>query len=232
MLEQLQQNIGYTFKNIELLERAMVHSSCDMKKDDRIYDNERLEFLGDRVLGLAIADQIFHHYKADREGMVAKRHTSLVRREALADIAIKWNIQPYILMSEGEEQTGGREKSSILADTAEAILGAMYLDAGFEFTKTFIQDQWQNVEVKLPLKDAKSTLQEILQKKHMPLPVYALIETKGFAHNAVFVIEVQTAIGTALGEGSSKQKAEQLAASKLLEKIEETEWQNKQKPDL
>lgn len=224
MLDQLQENLGYTFKNIEYLERALIHSSCDIKKDDRIYDNERLEFLGDRVLGLAIADQIFHHYKADREGMLAKRHTSLVRKEALADIASrKWQIQPYILMSEGEDQTGGREKSSILADTAEAILAAIYLDAGFDFVKNYIQEQWQNVEVRLPLKDAKSTLQEILQKEKQPLPTYELLEMKGHAHNATFMIEVQTVLGSAIGEGSSKQKAEQKAAHKLLEVIEDTQ---------
>ena len=217
MLDKLQKNLGYTFKNEEYLARALIHSSCDMKKDGRVYDNERLEFLGDRVLGLAIADQIFNEYKEDREGMLAKRHTSLVRKEALADIARKWNIEPYILMSDGEEQTGGREKDSILADTAEAILAAIYLDAGFEFVVKFIQTQWQNVEVKMPLKDAKSTLQEILQKQKNALPVYHLLETKGFAHNATFVIEVQTALGSATGEGSSKQKAEQKAAHNLLE---------------
>lgn len=220
MLEKLQQNLGYTFKNIELLERALVHSSSDLKKDNRIYDNERLEFLGDRVLGLAIADQIFHEHKEDREGMLAKRHTSLVRKEALAEVAKKWNIQPYILMSEGEDQTGGREKSSILSDTVEAILAAIYLDSDFKFVCEFIQKEWVNIEVTMPLKDAKSSLQELLQKKKEELPVYALLETKGHAHNAMFVVEVQTVLGNETGEGTSKQKAQLQAATRLLKKLE------------
>jgi ribonuclease-3 len=221
MLDQLQERLGYTFKNIELLERALIHSSCDIKKEGSIYDNERLEFLGDRVLGLAIADQIFHSHKEDREGMLAKRHTSLVRKEALADMARKWKIEPFILMSDGEEFTGGREKDSILADTSEAILAAIYLDAGFEFTKNYIQKNWQNVEVTTPLKDAKSILQELLQKKKESLPLYELLEMKGHAHNALFVMEVKTVLGSAKGEGSSKQKAELYAAENLLKSLKE-----------
>lgn len=221
MLDQLQERLDYTFKDIELLERALIHSSCDIKKDGRIHDNERLEFLGDRVLSLAIADDIFHSYKEDREGMLAKRHTSLVRKEALANMAREWRIEPFILMSEGEAHTGGREKDSILSDTVEAILAAIYLDAGFEFTMKYIQNNWQNVEVTTPLKDAKSTLQELLQKRKEGLPVYELLEMKGHAHNAMFVMEVKTTLGSAQAEGSSKQKAEIYAAENLLKSLKD-----------
>lgn len=221
MIEKLQSIIGYTFKNIEFLERALTHSSCDLKKDDVVYDNERLEFLGDRVLSLAIADRLLVEHTNEREGMLAKRHTAEVRKETLAEIALKWHLSEYIRMSDGESQSGGREKSSILADTVEAILAAIYLDSDFVETKKVILTHWNDVEIASPLKDAKSSLQEWLQKRKEPLPIYILKETLGNAHDATFVIEATTnKYGSATGQGSSKQQAEQNAATNLLEKIE------------
>ncbi|MFT7145063.1 MAG: ribonuclease-3 [Alphaproteobacteria bacterium] len=209
------------FNDTELLERALTHSSCDIKHDDVVYDNERLEFLGDRILGLAIADKLFIEYQNEREGMLAKRHTSLVRKETLAEIALKWHLSEYIRMSDGEAQSGGREKPSILSDTVEAILAAIYLDSDFNHVKDIILKHWQGLESTLPLKDAKSSLQEWLQKRKEPLPIYELKHTLGDAHDATFIIEVAAnGYGTALGQGTSKQQAEQNAATNLLEKIE------------
>ncbi len=221
MLNKLQQTLGYTFKNEELLERALTHSSCDVKMDGHIYDNERLEFLGDRILGLSIAEKMYSEFEDEREGMLAKRHTAQVRKETLAEIAIKWHLSEYIRMSDGEEQSGGREKSSILANAVEAILAAIYLDSDFNCVNALILKHWEGIEGLLPLKDAKSSLQEWLQKRKEPLPMYKLKETIGEAHDATFVIEVVTEnFGSAEGEGTSKQQAEQNAATSLLEKIE------------
>lgn len=222
-ITEIQEIIGYTFKDTGLLERALTHSSSDVKLDGKAFHNERLEFLGDRVLSLVIADKLFKEFKAEREGMLAKRHTALVRKETLAALARTWGLSAFIRMSEGEEQTGGREKDSILSDAVEAILAAIYLDAGYETAQTFVLKHWASVEDVMPLRDAKSRLQELLQKKKKDLPEYIHTETLGDAHSAIFVMQVNTFYGTATGQGSSKQQAEQQAALNLLNEIESIE---------
>lgn len=222
MLNQLEINIGYTFKNIKLLEKALTHSSCDIKENGVVYDNERLEFLGDRVLSLAIAHKLFDEFKDEREGMLAKRHTSLVRKETLAEIALhKWKLSDFIRMSDGEKSSGGQTKPSILSDAAEAVIAAVFLDSDYQTAESFILKHWQGVEAPAPLKDAKSKLQEWLQKRKLPLPHYELVETLGDAHDATFVMRAHAeTLGTAEGQGPSKQQAQQNAAQELLKKIE------------
>lgn len=222
MLHQLEDLIGYKFKDLKLLEKALTHSSCDLKEAGRVYDNERLEFLGDRVLSLVIAGKLFTEYCNDREGMLAKRHTALVRKETLADIALeKWHLNEYIRMSDGEKQTGGQNKPSILSDAAEALIAAVFLDSSYEEAEAFVLKHWNGVTGAQPLKDAKSKLQEWLQKRKLPLPHYDLVDTLGDAHDATFIMRVfAETLGTAEGEGPSKQQAQQNAAQELLKRIE------------
>ena len=217
LLQQLETLIGYSFKDKALLELAFTHASLKAEQD-----NERLEFLGDRVLGLVVAELVYNQYPQDDEGLLAKRHTALVRQEMLSKIAVNLNLGDCIKMSLGESKSGGREKASILSDAVEGLIAAIYLDGGFNQAEAFVQKYWGAEIATVQLKDAKSHLQEWLQSHKEDLPTYTLVMQKGEAHNTKFIMKVATNNhGEAIGEGTSKQQAEQNAAENLLKELGE-----------
>ena len=217
-LNQLEEKLEYQFKNREILTLALTHSSFDKSKSDVPNDYERLEFLGDRVLGLSIADMIYSCFPNESEGKLAKRHAALVRQETLVAVAESLRLGQFILMSPGEEKSGGRSKPSLLSDVVEALIAAIYLDGSFEDADKFIQRFWERKLNLVRLRDPKSQLQEWLQSRKEPLPTYKVVEKSGEAHDRRFKVLVTTqAHGEMEGEGTSKQQAEQDAAAGLLD---------------
>ena len=217
--KDLEYNLSYKFKSDKLLECALTHSSVRGGKKERL-DNERLEFLGDRVLGLAIAGRLNEIYPKAREGELARRYNSLVRGEACASVARVLYLGPLLVLSDAEALSGGREKETILADAMEAILGAIYLEAGFERARSVVLKLWenllkdQNIEV---IPDPKTSLQEWAQGQGLPLPQYLVVSREGPDHAPLFTAEVRIkSLTPARGEGASKRLAEQAAASSFL----------------
>jgi ribonuclease-3 len=218
---QLEDTIGYAFNDRSVLKLALVHSSTHRrKKDGQSVDNERLEFLGDRVVGLVVANMLFNRFPKDREGDLARRHTALVRREALARVAHTIVLGDYIDMLPAEAASGGRENPAILANTCEAVIGALFLDGGLNAAEQFITRFWADLveEDQTPPQDNKTALQEWAQGRGLPLPAYRIIDQSGPAHAPLFEIEVRVLNHTAQrAQGTSKRKAEQAAAGALLE---------------
>jgi len=218
MTEVLGRKIGYVFSDPALLETALTHSSTQNDKSD----NERLEFLGDRVLGLAVADLLFAAYPDEAEGSLAKRHTGLVQQEALVSVAQSIGLAEHLKLSAGEIKSGGHKKEKILADAVEALLGAIYLDGGFKAAAAFIVRFWGEMlqGQTLPPEDAKSLLQEWAQGRGLPLPEYKLLGKSGSDHAPSFEIEVSVeSVGSTSATAASKRTAEKEAALKMLEKI-------------
>ncbi|MCP4394208.1 MAG: ribonuclease III [Alphaproteobacteria bacterium] len=235
MHQELENKIGYTFNNTSLLFEAITHTSAlrNGKKQSvsfgKIVPNqlidtnyERLEFLGDRVLGLAVADMLLKHYHKEGEGEIARRHVSLVRSETLTSIALSLGFDEYIIISTNEEESGGRKTASTLADVCEAIIGAIFIDGGYEKAADFIIKNWTpKMEQDLtPPKDAKTSLQELAQGKGFGLPIYETISSDGPDHQPTFTIKVSVEkLGSGSANGPSKRAAEQLAAQNLLDKL-------------
>ncbi len=218
-LTALEARIGFKFKDKNLALRALTHSSFG---DGRriIQDNERLEFLGDRVLGLFTAEVLFF-LSPESEGTMARRLNALVRKETCARIARKLGVGEALQISPSEEKQGGREKNSILGDACEALLAAVYLDGGFAASKTFYETHWAT-EIEAvtngSMKDPKTSLQEKAAGQTGAQPVYTIIERSGPDHRPLFVVEVTVEhIGSAKGSGKSKKDAERYAALHLLE---------------
>lgn len=215
----LEDRIGYNFKNKELLKTALTHSSYgDGRRTIETY--ERLEFLGDRVLGLLTADMLYRAID-EAEGNMARRLNALVRKETCARVSRSLGVGEAILISASEDKQGGREKTSILGDACEAILGAIYLDGGLKPASDFYETHWAG-EVELVLaksgKDPKTELQERASSVNGGAPVYEVLEQSGPDHRPLFVIEVNVdSIGSAQGTGKSKKIAERYAALHLLE---------------
>ena len=226
-LSQLEELIGYQFKNRELLGRALTHSSA---RGARLTpsDNERLEFIGDRVLGLAVAEMLGETMPRAREGELARKFNQLVRGETCTMIARRLELGTFLTLSNSEDDSGGREKDTILADAMEALLAAVFLDGGFDVARDLVRGLWQNVQGALParVQDPKSALQEWAQGLGLPLPKYQEIGRSGPDHSPVFISEVTVKghLG-ARGEGASKRSAEQAAARYLL--VREGVWKDK-----
>jgi ribonuclease-3 len=218
--KRLEETIHYIFKDKSLLKLALVHASTHKRKSDGTnIDNERLEFLGDRVLGLVVADLLLKRFPKDREGDLARRHTALVRKEALARVAQVIDLGHHIDMLEAEALSGGRENPAILANACEALIAALYLDGGLETAKAFIGHFWADLveEDHEPPQDNKTALQEWAQGRGLPLPAYRTIGQTGPAHEPVFEVEVSVLNQSPkCGSGTSKRKAEQNAAGVLL----------------
>lgn len=220
-LRRLQERLGYAFTNAELLQRAMTHSSYG---DGRraVLDNERLEFLGDRVLGLLTAERLFAA-STEKEGQLARKLNSLVRKEACARAAMRAGLGDILLMSQAEDKQGGREKVSILGDVCEALLGALYLDGGMDAAAKFYEQYWQEELAgleSLGVKDPKTKLQEHASTVGKGAPEYTVIERSGPDHRPLFVIRVSVPdLGEARGTGKSKKDAERIAARHLLESL-------------
>jgi ribonuclease-3 len=218
-LGELETILEYEFSNADVLRRAITHASAEQKSWN---DYERLEFLGDRVLGLVVAEQLLDRFPLEREGEIARRHVQLVRKEALAEVARRLGIGPFLRISRGEEDAGARESGSILADVMEAILAALYLDGGLETARGFILKHWNPLlEADLePPSDPKTTLQEWSQGRRHGLPVYKVIAQDGPSHAPEFTISVTVAEFTPRSaKGRSKRQAEQSAAALLLDDL-------------
>lgn len=217
-LGELEAALEYRFDNIDLAERALTHSSARGAKL-KARDNERLEFIGDRVLGLAVAELLGELMPKAREGELAKKFNQLVRRETCAIVARKLELGDYLILSHSEDESGGRDKDTILADASEALLAAVFLDGGFEAARDVVRRLWGPISGELPrqAQDPKSALQEWAQGRGLPLPIYLEADRTGPDHEPVFIAEVQV-IGfqPARGEGSSKRTAEQAAAQAML----------------
>lgn len=220
-MQRLLDHLGVTFQNRAVLEEALTHSSAGKKrKDGRPLHNERLEFLGDRILNVTMADWLFKEFPQAPEGELAKRHAALISQPVLAEIAKTLGVGEALILGKGEESTGGREKPSMLADAVEAVLAAVYLDRGLGEAQRIIQQYWAPYIHTVEVRDPKSALQELLQAQGLPLPGYSILETTGASHQKTFTVEVDAGKhGKAVGEGSSKQQAELMAARKILEKL-------------
>lgn len=214
----IEQRLGYRFKNPSLLREALTHSSARTRHRQAL-DNERLEFLGDRVLGLAIAELLVCRFPGEREGDLAKRFNPLVCTESCAAAARELDVGADLLMDAGEANAGGRRKDSILAGACEAILAAIFLDGGFDAAKEVVKRVWLPHIDKAPEPpvDAKTRLQEWAQRLRLPLPRYHLTKSGGPDHAPNFVAEVHVdGHEAARGEGASKKAAEQSAAAAML----------------
>ncbi len=217
--EIFEARIGYTFTSRELLDMALTHASVPKFK----YNNERLEFLGDRVLGLVVAQMLYEAFPKEREGDLAKRLTGLVQQAALVAVAMDLQLGTFVRLSVGEEKAGGVTKDAIVADAMEALIGAIYLDAGFDAAKKFIEGRWAKLlhAHASPPEDPKTRLQEWAQQRGLPLPDYKLVNRSGSDHQPAFEIEVHVeGQGTTQAIAASKRTAEKDAAAKMLLKIE------------
>lgn len=223
--KQLETVIGYTFSDSTWLKRAVVHSSARARRNvDR--DNERLEFLGDRVLGLTMASILFKKFPDANEGSLARTFNSLVRKETCAAVAEQIDLGLYLELGGGELKGGGRRKLAILGDACEALMGAVYLDGGFDAAHDVIARLWADklsIEEETPA-DPKTALQEWAQGNGMSLPVYRDIDRTGPDHRPVFTIAVHIdGLDAGTGTGESKRTAQQAAAQAVLER--EGVWQ-------
>jgi len=208
--------IGYSFKNKKLLEEALTHKSYSTEQNNRS-SNERLEFLGDSVLGLVVCFFLFRKFPQKDEGFLSKLKSHLVSRKNLTLWAKKIRLGSFVYLGEGEILSGGRKKDSILANALEALIGAIYLDAGFQETYKFIANWLRSQDLKVLFCDYKSSLQEIIQKKYKKPPVYVLVSSEGPEHKKIFTVKVKIKnriLGS--GSGASKKEAEQNAAKKAL----------------
>ncbi|MDP9500623.1 ribonuclease III [Bisgaard Taxon 45] len=219
-LDRLQRQIGYTFNQSSLLKQALTHRSAAVKH------NERLEFLGDAILNLIIAEALYHQFPKCNEGELSRMRATLVREPTLATLARQFELGDYLSLGPGELKSGGFRRESILADCVEAIIGAISLDSDLATTSKIVQ-HWYQVLLKQiqpgdNQKDPKTRLQEYLQGKRLPLPNYNVVEIKGEAHCQTFTVEcyVQNIDRTFVGIGASRRKAEQAAAEKILQELE------------
>ena len=219
-VNELEERIEYRFKNKQLLHEALSHSSY-ANEGKKKRSNERLEFLGDSVLSIIVAQHLFLHYTHLPEGELTKMRAALVCEKSLHEFALQFGLNEFLLLGKGEEMTGGRERPSIIADAFEALLAAIYLDGGMdqatEFVLRFIPEHLNPKQAK-GLNDYKTTLQEIIQQNREEKVEYVLIGESGPDHNKTFEVEVHlnsNVIGK--GKGKSKKQAEQLAAKEALE---------------
>lgn len=213
-LKKLQDYIGYHFKDVHWLERAMTHSSTN---ED--YNYQRLEFLGDRVLGLVIADALFREFKSEREGGLAKRHTALIQGQTCAIVGLNHNLNNFIIMSDAEEESGGRINENIIADIVESMLGAIYIDGGYDVVQKIILKLWGDTITTLQEapQDPKTELQEWVQARTIDLPVYEVIKKSGPDHAPIFTVELTIkGFESIHAKGSSRRQAEKTVAENML----------------
>jgi ribonuclease-3 len=219
--------LGYRFRDPALLTEALTHASLDGgRKKKTGPDNERLEFLGDRVLGLVIATHLLVTFEDADAGGLARRYNSLVRRETLAKVARSLELGAFLRMSKAEENSGGRNKSAMLADGCEAVIAALYLDGGLESASIFIHAHWDSLVGTdgQAGRDAKTGLQEWAHAAGLDPPMYEEVERSGPAHDPHFVISASLeGHPPAQGEGTSKRRAQQAAATALLEAVTKDE---------
>lgn len=217
-LSDLEARLGYGFKDRDLARLALTHLSAQAP-DGRSY--QRLEFLGDRVLGVVVSDALYRAFPHAPEGELSIRLAKLVRREACAEIAAEWDVGPHLLLGVGEARGGGRKKAAILSDVCESIIGAVFIDSGFEAARGLILRSWGErlTAEEEPARDAKTALQEWAQAQALAAPHYEEAARSGPAHAPVFVMRVEVSgYGPETGEASSKRAAEQAAAQAFLDR--------------
>ncbi len=223
MIRELEQALGYRFCNITLLQNALAHSSyANEHWHDSLKSNERLEFLGDSILGMVVAQYLYTHFPNRPEGELTRMRADMVCETSLARVAQKLELGKHLLLGHGEEQSGGRERPSILADAVESVIAAAFLDSGFAAAEGIIQRFiLTDVPVKQPNnRDYKTALQELVQQKRDQVLHYRLAAESGPDHDKHFTVELTlngAAVGT--GTGTSKKRAEQMAAKAALEAL-------------
>lgn len=217
----LERLLDYTFADQVLLEQALTHRSAGSR------NNERLEFLGDAILGSVVAAELYRRYPGAKEGELSRLRANLVRRESLAEIAQQLDLGQHLTLGAGERKSGGHRRDSILSDTVEALLGAIFLESGFAVCQRCIlrlfSARLDALSDVASLKDAKTRLQEYLQSHHLPLPEYTVQEVSGEAHAQFFKVECSVdgvALSAGKGQGSSRRQAEQNAAADLLARLD------------
>ena len=221
-LDKLQKIIGYEFKDLHLLQLALIHSSFAFERMKNGRHNETQEFLGDAVLDLAVGYILFTRFPEMREGKLTRIRAALVNEAGLAEMARKVNLGEYLLLGHGENASNGREKPSILACAYEALVGALFLDRGYDEALKFVRRWFEPLidrhQESLLSVDAKSALQELLQEKYNQGPLYVLVGEEGPAHARIFTVSVEfegKSLGT--GKATSKKEAEQKAAAAALD---------------
>jgi len=218
--KKLCQQLGIQFKNETLLLQALTHRSADPK------NNERLEFLGDAILSFVIAEELFNRFPQAKEGKMSRLRASLVKGETLAEIARELKLGEVLILGQGELKSGGFRRESILADAVEAILGALFLDSGIDIVKPLIlrlyDERLDSIDVTETVKDPKTRLQELLQSRKLPLPLYSVREIESVDKQPVFEASCQVSLLNKLvvAQGSSHRKAEKKAAERALTLIE------------
>ena len=218
-LEHLCRAIGYDFTDETLIKRALTHRSAGND------NNERLEFLGDAILGFVIAEELYHRFPEADEGQLSRLRARLVKGDSLAKIARQLGLGGYLTLGPGESRSGGHARTSILSDALEAIFGAIYLDGGQEPAYRTIVSLFGEILPSLSLnaqhKDPKTRLQELLQARGLPLPEYRVLEITGEPHDQLFTVEcrLEDPQSSTRGSGSSRRKAEQAAALLLVEQL-------------
>lgn len=219
-LQSLQQRLRHDFADPQLLVRALTHRSYSSDH------NERLEFLGDAVLNLTVADLLYERLRAQPEGDLSRVRANLVKQDTLHGLALELRIPDAMRLGEGEVRSGGRRRPSILADALEALIGAVYLDGGFDAARALVHRLFQRVEINPGMaaigKDAKTTLQEWLQGRKMALPLYRVVGTAGAAHQQSFEVEceIPSLHLSERGRGGSRRAGEQAAAEAMLHKLQ------------
>ena len=219
---QLQKRLGYQFIDPDLLILALSHRSVAAE------NNERLEFLGDSILGLVVTDFLYREFPQAREGDLSRMRSHIVRGESLAEVAKQLALGPDLLLGSGEMKSGGHRRDSILGDTVEALIGAVYLDRGIEAAREIVtawfKSFFDSALQAQPVKDAKTALQEWLQHGNKPFPDYQLVSTGGEAHSRLFTVSCKiAAVETAMtATASSRRRAEQMVAEQLLEEVEKS----------
>lgn len=221
-MHTLEEKLGYTFDNRELLENALTHSSCANESRGKLQSNERLEFLGDSILGMVVADHLYRNHPDLPEGELTRTRAALVCEESLVEVAEELQLGDYLRLGKGEEAGGGRQRPSIRADAVEAVLAAVYLDGGIGSARRIIQRYILSREVAGLTKprDYKTALQELVQRESGQVLRYQLTGEQGPDHNKLFFMEVALN-GNAVGAGSgrSKKEAEQMAAKAAIEAL-------------
>ncbi|NOH98586.1 ribonuclease III [Vibrio sp. 99-70-13A1] len=218
-IDKLERKIGYQFNDADLIHLALTHRSAAGKH------NERLEFLGDSILSFVIADDLYHRFPKVNEGDMSRMRATLVRGHTLAELGREFELGDYLKLGPGELKSGGFRRDSILADAVEAIIGAVYLDSDTEVVRRIIlswyQSRLESIQPGISQKDPKTRLQEFLQGRRNPLPVYTVTNIKGEAHNQEFTVECEVAGADkpVIGKGTSRRKAEQAAAETALERL-------------
>ncbi|MFC1236978.1 MULTISPECIES: ribonuclease III [unclassified Vibrio] len=218
-ISKLEKKIGYKFNDADLFHLALTHRSANGKH------NERLEFLGDSILSFVIADDLYHRFPKIDEGDMSRMRATLVRGKTLAELGREFVLGDYLKLGPGELKSGGFRRDSILADAVEAIIGAVYLDSDVEGVRRIIlswyQSRLESIEPGVSQKDPKTRLQECLQGRKKPLPIYTVTNIKGEAHNQEFTVSCILAgvDKPVIGIGTSRRKAEQAAAEIALEKV-------------